>query len=464
MRILVAGASGFVGSSLILQLAKNPEFEIFGLTRNANKKSPKPNIHWVGCDLFSLKDLEEALKGMDLAVYLIHSMLPSAGLAQGDFQDNDLILADNFARAAKMHNIKQIVYLGGIIPKDEALSPHLKSRLETEETLRAYGTPVTALRAPIIIGKNGSSFNIVVKLVERLPVMVLPKWTSTFSCPVALNDVVHSIAYVLGKEEYFGKVKNLLGSDTITYKELLELTATVLGRKRFFVNVPFFTLQLSRLWVSTITNTPKDLVYPLIQSLKHPMIPEEETVLKMPGYKLTGLKEAIMKGLGVDKVPSYKSILPIFRRNTLSFHKSTELKEVRSVQRLYLPPGKNAEWVGQQYLEWLPQFFKKVITVEINDLVITFKLLKYLKILELTFSPERSTPDRRLAYVTGGLLAKRPQGRGRLEFRETTSGKHVLAAIHEFKPSLPWYIYKYTQAPFHVLVMNKFGKYLENQK
>jgi uncharacterized protein YbjT (DUF2867 family) len=400
---------------------------------------------------------------MDFAIYLIHSMSPSGGLVQGDFQDNDLILADNFARAAKMHNVKNVVYLGGIIPEEEELSAHLKSRLETEQTLKSYGVNVVSLRAPIIIGKNGSSFNIILKLVERLPVMILPRWTSTFSCPIYLDDVVNSIIYVLDKREYYNQVKNLVGPDQISYKQLLATTASMIGRKRIFVSVSFFTLQLSKLWVSLVTGTPKDLVYPLIQSLKHPMIPTEESILRIPGYSYTGVKEGMMKAMGVKKIPTKKSFLPIFRKNRLFFHKSSQFKEVRSVQRLPLPSGKSAQWIEKKYLEWLPTFFKKIITVKIKERLITFKAFNVLTILELTFSPKRSTSDRRLAYITGGALVKKNQGRGRLEFRETTHGKHILVAVHEFKPSLPWYIYKYTQAIIHLYVMKKFGQYIEKK-
>lgn len=461
MKILIAGASGFVGKELLKFLSSNDSHQIFALSRSPKRDSEKDNIHWLPCDLFSLKDVERVMQGMDIGIYLIHSMVPSAGLVQGDFQDMDLICADNFARAAKENNLKQIVYLGGVIPLVEAdLSPHLKSRLETEETLRSYGTPVTTLRAPIIIGKEGSSFTIVNKLVERLPFMILPSWTSTFSCPVYLGDVVKSIGHVLGKQEYFDKIFNLMGPDTISYRELLEITAQVKGLKRYFFNVPFFTLQLSRLWVSTITGTPKDLVYPLIQSLKHPMLSNDESVLKIPSHPFKGVKESLMETLGVQEIPKHQNLFPVFIKNTIFYHPSVEKKEVRSVQRLNRPPNKSAEWVKDKFFEWLPIFFKRVLVVRIQGEEIYFKLFDYLNLLTLEFSKERSTADRQLLYITGGLLAKKDQGRARLEFRETTCGKYFLAAIHEFRPSLPWYIYQFTQAPFHLWVMRKFGNYL----
>jgi nucleoside-diphosphate-sugar epimerase len=461
MKILIAGASGFVGKELLKSLSNESSNKIFALSRILKENSEMDNVQWLQCDLFSLKDVESVMEGMDIGIYLIHSMVPSAGLVQGDFQDMDLICADNFARAAKENNLKQIIYLGGVIPIAEAdLSPHLKSRLETEETLRSYGTPVTTLRAPIIIGRDGSSFTIVNKLVERLPLMILPSWTSTFSCPVSLGDVVRSIQYVLGNQDFFYKIYNLMGPDTISYRELLEITAQVKGLKRYFFNVPFFTLQLSRLWVSTITGTPKDLVYPLIQSLRHPMLSNDESVLKIPEYSFKHVKESLMETLGVQEIPKNQNLFPVFIKNTIFYHPSIEKKIVRSVQRLNRPSNKNAQWVKEKYFEWLPIFFKSFILVKIKGDEINFKLFYHWNLLTLIFSTERSTSDRQLLYITGGLLAKKEQGRARLEFRETTCGKYFLAAIHEYRPSLPWYIYQFTQAPFHLWVMKRFGDYL----
>jgi nucleoside-diphosphate-sugar epimerase len=462
MKILIAGASGFVGKALLKSLSQDNSNEIFALSRSANKSSVGENIHWLSCDLFSLKDIQKVMAGMDIGIYLIHSMVPSAGLVQGDFQDIDLILADNFSRAAKENGLKQIIYLGGIIPSKEVeLSEHLKSRIETEETLSAYGTPVTTLRAPIIIGKNGSSFTIVNKLVERLPLMILPSWTGTFSCPVHIDDVVKSISFVIGKEQHFNKIYNLMGPDIISYNQLLEITAKVKGLKRYFFKVPFFTLQLSRLWVSTVTGTPRDLVYPLIQSLKYPMVSNPESAIEIPGYKFKGIEESIKEALGVREIPNEKNLFPVFIRNEVFYHPSVEKKEVRSVQRLNRPAGKSALWVKEKYFEWLPKFFKRVIVVKVEGDVIKFRLFDLIDLLILTYSKERSTPDRQLTYITGGFLAKKDQGRARLEFRETTCGKYFIVAIHEFKPFLPWYIYRFTQAPYHLWVMKKFGDHLK---
>jgi hypothetical protein len=134
---------------------------------------------------------------------------------------------------------------------------------------------------------------------------------------------------------------------------------------------------------------------------------------------------------------------------------------VRSIQRLILPSGKNAAWVADEYFRWLPSFFSTVIRVSLVNKTCTFYLMNpSLKLLILEKSEERSSSDRQLLYIVGGLLSAK-QERGRLEFREVMNGRYVMAAIHEFRPSLPWFIYRYTQAIFHLIVMRSFGEHLK---
>ena len=475
-KIAVAGAFGFVGKQILEYFCQDPQYEVYALTRSLiedekqikgwteNDQQNKDRIHIVQCDLFSMLDCEKALEGMDYAFYLVHSMLPTSKLMQSDFSDMDLILADNFARAAKKANIKHIVYLGGIIPQKDALSLHLQSRLETEETLASYGTPVTSLRAAIVLGKKGSSFNIVLKLVERLPAMICPHWCSTKSNPIWVKDVVYAFEEVVGKEKHFGKYYDLAGATCLSYREILAKTAEYLGLKRYFINFPFFTPGLSKLWVSLITATPKNLVYPLINSLKHEMIPDEMHKLVIPDHPPVSFKKALEYSLTEEDLRYAKG--QSVKREKQSFW-GQELKkhDVRSIQRLERPEGKDAEWVVKEYLKWLPYFFKliKFINVKINEKgTIQFVIpIIGIPILELTYSESRSSSDRQLFYITGGILAAKNQGRGRLEFRETTCGKYFLVGIHEFVPAIPWYIYIITQAPFHLFVMRRFQAYMK---
>ncbi len=446
-KVLIAGASGFIGHALIEELLKQEDLLLVGISRT-QKTSHHPRLIWKKCDLFSLKDIHDAMEGVEEAYYLVHSMLPSASLSQGTFYDFDLIIADNFVRAGKAWGLKHIVYLGGMIPPGVDLSWHLRSRLEVETTFRESGIKTTVLRAGLIIGPKGSSFTILQRLIERLPVMVCPPWTRTHSQPIALPDVIGMLKRALFEQQLHGRIFDIAGPETLTYQDLIIRAAKLIRKNRRLFTLNIIPLFLSRFWVTLITGVPKNLVYPLVLSLKHEMLAQAAHQWPFPEDIKTSLDEALQLSLKHHSEKNMHGYLP-------------EQKDVRSIQRLVLPPGKNAEWVALEYFNWLPTFFSTLIRVQLTGDRCTFYLIDpSLSILILEKSRERSSPDRQLLYVVGGLLSGQ-QGRGRLEFREVLEKKYVMAALHEFRPSLPWYIYRYTQALVHLVVMKSFGEHLK---
>jgi uncharacterized protein YbjT (DUF2867 family) len=446
--IVVAGASGYIGMAIMPALLKRfPDATITALARSS-RETDDARVVWKKCDLFSLKSLEEALpERVDLAVYLVHSMGPTAHLDQGSFADYDLILADNFARALEKTSVKQLIYLGGLIPRGETLSRHLSSRLEVEQTFARYALPLTVFRAGLILGEGGSSFQILLKLVRRLPFMICPRWTQTLTTPVDLSTVLSSITSASLEPEHVGKIYDLASCRPLTYVQMMQETAHSMGKKRHFVPVPFFTPTLSRLWVSVITNTPKNLVYPLIESLEHPMVARASHL-----YKHGSVDAAYATLLE-------PASLNIAAGRTL-FRFSSSSRHVRSIQRLPLPAGRDAAWVLEEYLAWLPRYLAPFIKVSIEAGRIRFSIFaKNPALLEMEINEERSGDDRVLLYITRGLLVSRAN-QGRLEFRITRDRKNALAAIHNYTPSLPWYIYTFTQARLHLFVMNAFARHL----
>lgn len=445
-KILVAGASGFIGRALIDRLLAETEVEIVALSR-ATRESHHPRLTWKKCDLFSLKDIELAMEGCTAGYYLVHSMLPSASLSQGTFYDFDLIMADNFVRAAKKNGLEHVIYLGGMIPDLEELSWHLKSRLEVEETLRKSSFRTTVLRAGLIIGPQGSSFDILKKLTERLPVMICPAWTKTLSQPVALQDVTTVLVRALGDPQVQGGIYDLGGPEIVSYQELIARTASLLGKKTAVFTFNIIPLTLSRFWITLVTGVPKNLVYPLVISLKHELL--AQTLRRWP-YS-ADLKTPLNTALQLAMGPSEKKFKGYIPRE----------KDVRSIQRLVLPHGRSAEWVAEEYFRWLPSFFSTLIKVVVEGNRCTFFLFHpWLRLLILEKSVERSSPDRQLLYIVGGVLSAKAE-RGRLEFREVLEGRYVMAAIHEFRPALPWFIYRWTQALIHLMVMRAFGEHLK---
>ncbi len=444
--IAVAGATGFVGRYLVPMLAQH--HAVVALGRGVAEEpeptggSPQPGVVWRRCELFSLYETERALEGVEVAYYLVHSMLPSSRLTQGQFQDLDLLLADNFGRAAGNVGVKRIIYLGGLVPHvNQGLSKHLASRLEVEGALAGYGVPVTALRAGLVVGHSGSSTDILVRLVGRLPVMVCPRWTGSLSQPIALDDVITLLAGCLEVEESTGRVCEVGGPDVLSYRDMMRETARVMGKRRFMVPFPLFTPELSRLWVSLVAQSPKALVAPLVQSLRHPMVAEDRWLqerLDLPGKPFA---EALAEALRIEGLA---------RQPT-----------ARSVQRLPLPPGRDAAWLAAEYAAWLPEALRGLVRVERTGTGLFFLARGVRRpLLELSYRADRSGPSRALFGVTGGLLAGRGIGFPRLEFRTVPGGRDALAAVHEFRPRLPWWLYTRTQARAHAWVMWRFGRHL----
>ncbi|MBS4026927.1 MAG: NAD-dependent epimerase/dehydratase family protein [Clostridia bacterium] len=454
-RVVVAGASGFVGRGMLKALA--PHYNVMGLSR----KPFRDGYTWRQCDLFSLLEAEEALEGADYAIYLVHSMMPSARLTQGRFEDMDLILADNFARAAKKAGVKQIIYLGEIIPECQELSMHLRSRLEVEETLGAHGVPVTALRSALIVGAEGPTFSILVETIKRVPVMTFSPWKRSLVQPIALADVLAIFQYCIGNPSTYNQSFDIGGPDVLTYGQMIMETAGILGYKRRFMKNPFYSFRLASYLLSLITGTPRALVYPIVESLRFDMVAKDLRLQERMDLKGSSFAEAVKVSLAETKGQLPRGSVAEKKKRI----QSQGILNVRSVQRLPLPENKDADWVARHYAEWLPKFFGTLIKVKVDEqgnCSFYFGLLPK-PLLELTFSSERSSKDRPLYYITGGLLAQpfNKEFRGRLEFRQVLEGKYVLAAIHDFIPALPWFFYNLTQAPIHLWVMKSYGRHLK---
>lgn len=464
-KIALTGASGYIGHNLLKRLTD--EYDVIALSRHGDDKENSEHVEWRSCELFSISDAEKALKGADYAIYLVHSMMPTAKLTQAHFEDMDVILADHFARAAKKNGIKQIVYLSGIIPEGvprEHLSRHLRSRLEVEQILGSYGVPVTTIRAGLIVGPQGSSFPILAKLVQRLPIMTLPTWTRTETHPIALSDVLQALKKSIGSNELYDRAIDVGGPDIMTYKQMMMKTAEVMDKKRSFHDVPFLTIHLSRLWVTLVTGMPKEMVYPLVESLAHPMVANPERKVEGISDGQITFEESAKSALEEEEKEKEKAQEKKEHSSSSSEHKTESVSDVRSIQRVVLPDGKNADWAGKYYMKWLGGIAKWLIRTEYDGSSIYRVYIRPSRqpILELTYSPELSSEDSAVYHITGGAFTKTKENHeGRLEFLQVPGTQDCVIAIHDYLPSLPWFIYKFTQAKVHLWVMYAFRRHLK---
>jgi len=449
--VLIAGITGFIGRALARRL--QGRFRVIGLSRTP--PGTCEGSEWRCCDLFSLLQCEKALEGVHQAFYLVHSMLPSAHLTQGNFEDMDLIIADNFARAAARAGVRQIIYLGGLSPESGPLSRHLRSRLEVEKTLSLYGTPVTSLHSGVVIGARGSSYKILETFLRRLPVVPCPVWTNTPMQPIALQDLLELLVYCLEHPSGGNRRFEVGCPDVMSYREFLARLARQLGLRRVFVGLPGCGTQMARRVVSLVTGAPAPLVRPLIESMKCPMAACSLDLQREAGIRPMGFEQAVRKAQEEEKEKPDARRISKLPRHT-----------VRSVQRMPLPSGWSARRIAEEYVRWIPGLFRTGVVAEADsELRLRFRLaFPRVLLLELSYAADRSAAsDRQVFYVTGGWLAHKTQQltrRPRLEFREALGGACLLAAIHDYRPTLPWPLYNLTQAWIHLWVMRRFAQHL----
>ncbi|MDE2966933.1 MAG: DUF2867 domain-containing protein [Chloroflexota bacterium] len=267
-RVLILGASGYVGGHLAPRLASEG-FEVRAAARRIDALHARgwQGIECVRADALDPESLREALDGVDITYYLVHSMASGR-----DFSELDRLAAANFRDAAAESRLNRIIYLGGVQPTNGA-SPHLASRLETGEVLRRGQTPVTELRAGIVVGPGSAAFEVIRDLVYHLPLMLAPRWVGSRSQPIALDDLLDYLVGLLRLEDdRKSQVYDARGPETLTYADLLRQFGEVVGRRVRIVPLPVLTPRLSSYWLDLVTAVPANVARPLIDGLKHDLI------------------------------------------------------------------------------------------------------------------------------------------------------------------------------------------------
>lgn len=269
MRILVTGATGYIGGRLVPALRERG-YTVRVMAREPLKLSRKawPDVEVVRGDVLDPASLVAALEGVDVAYYLVHSMTTSGH----GFVDRDRAGAENFQRAAAEQGVRRIIYLGGLGQPGPELSEHLRSRHETGEVLAQGVVPVTELRAAIIVGSGSASFTILHDLVRKLPFMVCPRWVRSRCEPIAIRQVIAYLVGVLDEPRSIGAVLEIGGGEVMTYESMMRRCAAVLGRRLYILNVPVLTPALSSYWLNLVTHVPMSLARPLVEGLRNDVV------------------------------------------------------------------------------------------------------------------------------------------------------------------------------------------------
>lgn len=278
-KVLVSGASGFVGKRLILNLLEQGH-EIYALCRVKGTTlfpEQRANLHYIWGDLRNDETLDAIPSDIEAAYYLVHSMAEIVS----DLSKVELQVAEQFVKGLKRTRAEQIIYLGGIINDEKNLSPHLQSRLLVEKILKQSGIKFTILRASIIIGSGSASFEIIRDLCEKLPFMIAPKWVNTACQPIAIRDVIFYLAAVLLNKACYNRTFDIGGPEVLTFKDLLLQYAKFRHLKRWIISVPVLTPRLSSFWLVFITSVRFSICFYLVESMKISSIQKLEGVKKI---------------------------------------------------------------------------------------------------------------------------------------------------------------------------------------
>ncbi|AXH12445.1 SDR family oxidoreductase [Halarcobacter bivalviorum] len=294
MKVLLTGSTGYIGRRLKQRLLKNKNIQLRLYVRNKKTLSSNlpANIEVFEGDTFNKDNLEKALKDVDVAYYLIHS------LSRSDYKNLDKQSAQNFVEIAQKCGVKKIIYLGGLGVKNEQTSEHLLSRIETGEILSSNKNIQTLwFRAGVIIGSGSTSFEIIRNLTEKLPIMTTPKWVNTKAQPIAVDDVLNYLEEALVLKEKQNLIIDI-GSEQLTYKEMMLQTAKALGLKRVLIPLPFLSITLSSYWLNLFTPVQFKVAKALIEGLKSEVIIQNNHAKKyFPNIKTISYLEAVKKAV-----------------------------------------------------------------------------------------------------------------------------------------------------------------------
>lgn len=474
-KVLVTGATGFVGKRLLCKLLEEGH-EVYALCRIDGASSfeeAKPNLHYIFHDLRNKAPIDLFPKDLDVAYYLVHSL----SAIVGDLVKAEVGIAEAFVAGLRETRVQQIIYLGGIINDETELSPHLQSRLLVEAVLKKSSIPTTILRASIIIGEGSASFEIIRDLTEKLPFMIAPKWVNTPCQPIAIVDVLFYLCSSLLKKECYNRIFDIGGSEILTFKELLLQYAAFRHLKRYVVNVPVLTPRLSSLWLVFITSVRFSICFYLVESIKTSSIVRLDSIKKIIPHSCLSYKKSLelafqnilqndvvstwMDSWDIDDVtPSIRKYIEVPKEGCLVDEREFVIKDSKeaTVSRIWSIGGAT----GYYAMNWawkLRGFFDQMIggiglnrgrrhptEIQVGDSIDFWRVL---------------VADRKNGHLILFAGMKVP-GEAWLEFKiDQKQSEGILKQKAIFRPKgLFGRLYWYSLTPFHSYIFRKMGKAL----
>jgi uncharacterized protein YbjT (DUF2867 family) len=473
-KILVTGASGYIGGRLVSELFERGYQVRVVIRGNAvHYQELWPQAEIVVADALKHETLQCALRGIDTAFYLIHSLL----LGRHQFYEADIQAARNFRMAAEENNVKRIIYLGGLGDVETTLSDHLRSRIHVSQELQNGPIPVTILRAATIMGSGSASYEIIKHLVKKIPIINVPTWGTTRCQPIAIRDVIKYLVGCLETPETAEKSFDIGGQDILTYREMLEVFAEVTGKKRLFFTGPFSRLGFYAYIASLVTPVPAPIIQSLMEGLKNEVVCKDDSIKQFIPFETLSYREAIQRALlreEQDKV--YTRWSDAYPKDHSLAIKLNELGRIPYYTATYsILSGKSAPalfksicriggkegWFQNNWLWWLRGMIDRLLmgvgsargrrsntTLKIND-VIDFWRVEDIK------------SDKRLLLRAEMKLP----GRGWLEFKivpENGKNNFSITAYYD-TDTMFGMLYWYSFLPFHNIIFNDLIKQIEKR-
>ena len=294
-RVLVFGASGYIGTNLVQRLLSSScPLRASARNRQVLEGRDWPGVELVEADALKVETLGAALSDVDVAYYLVHSMA-----AGDDFPRLDRQAAANFARAASETGVRRIVYLGGLLPS-QPVSEHLRSRRETGDILRAGQVPVTEIRAGMIVGPGSAAFEVIRDLVNHLPVMITPRWVHTRSSPIALDNLLDYLQRVPYLEQAAGRCYDVGGPEVLTYEQIMRQYGETVGKLPVIIPVPVLSPRLSSYWLRLVTSVPTPIARALIEGLRQDVIADDAAIRELVPLHLMSFRQSVRSTLQAE--------------------------------------------------------------------------------------------------------------------------------------------------------------------